>query len=437
MWWIEEREGKLRRSRCLIISGIAHGLLIFGIGVYVTTQPASLPTGSPESLVMDLDLEGMDATPVQKGQGLIKKQDLIKKKITPPKKSFAAQPLGGRKKSAKNKKRVEKPLVQKASPKKSPPKKNPPKKKKLKAVSKPKDTTVSTEVFDSGDIPQKALARKLPSRETVSTKPLPQAQAQNFKAIEKPVEVDDKTDDKIEEVANTLDPVETVEDSATESEKKLDDPKVQLAEMEVDELDLESSSSSFENSPSEKPNPVPTDTKNLATGSSPTEAQMEKTSSTTPKAQPQPQPQPQPQEAQPQKIQAQEIKLARLKPAAPKNSPQTASSSGAGSAEKQADGGASGPFRNAELLSQLPGNKKPTYPEEDRLNGTEGRVILTAYVTQEGLLEQLRITQGSSPSLNDSAWQAFSKYRFKPGQEGWVRQVFNFKLVGEPQITEW
>lgn len=109
-------------------------------------------------------------------------------------------------------------------------------------------------------------------------------------------------------------------------------------------------------------------------------------------------------------------------------------SAGAGGRENNAGlGPAIGePIRNAAELKMLPGNTQPAYPQRDRLARKQGTSILVGKVTSDGRLVNTKVERSSGSALMDSAsLQAFRSWRFQAGQEGWVRQPFQFKLVGE------
>lgn len=109
-------------------------------------------------------------------------------------------------------------------------------------------------------------------------------------------------------------------------------------------------------------------------------------------------------------------------------------SAGAGGRENNAGlGPAIGePVRNASELKVLPGNAQPAYPQRDRLARKQGTSVLVGKVTSDGRLVNTKVERSSGSTMMDSAsLQAFRSWRFQAGQEGWVRQPFQFKLVGE------
>lgn len=89
------------------------------------------------------------------------------------------------------------------------------------------------------------------------------------------------------------------------------------------------------------------------------------------------------------------------------------------------------PIRNASELRPLPGNPQPVYPARDRLLRKEGTALVIGKVTPEGRIADVKLERSSGSAQMDSAsLQAFRSWRFQAGQEGWVRQPFQFRLVG-------
>lgn len=112
---------------------------------------------------------------------------------------------------------------------------------------------------------------------------------------------------------------------------------------------------------------------------------------------------------------------------------------GAGASGASGGGGAKGTFgvpsgaeiRDARELSALPGNPKPTYPLQDKLAGNQGTTVLVGLVKADGGITNVAVEQSSGSKLMDqAAAQAFAKWKFKPGQSGYVRSPFQFQLVG-------
>jgi protein TonB len=81
------------------------------------------------------------------------------------------------------------------------------------------------------------------------------------------------------------------------------------------------------------------------------------------------------------------------------------------------------------------GNQPPVYPQEARLAGQEGVVIVLALSDASGAVEQVSIEESSGfPLLDDSALEAVRRWRFVPALEngvavaGYVRVPIRFVL---------
>lgn len=104
-------------------------------------------------------------------------------------------------------------------------------------------------------------------------------------------------------------------------------------------------------------------------------------------------------------------------------------SSGANADAKAAAGAPTG-VRSIDQLRQIPGNPKPSYSMEERLNRQQGRVIFQAYVTKAGGLTSFRLlTSTGYKNLDGKTLGALKKWRFYPGQQGWVEipQIWTLK----------
>lgn len=104
-------------------------------------------------------------------------------------------------------------------------------------------------------------------------------------------------------------------------------------------------------------------------------------------------------------------------------------SSGANADAKAAAGAPTG-VRSIDQLRQIPGNPKPSYSMEERLNRQQGRVIFQAYVTKDGGLTSFRLlTSTGYKNLDGKTLGALKKWRFYPGQQGWVEipQIWTLK----------
>lgn len=110
--------------------------------------------------------------------------------------------------------------------------------------------------------------------------------------------------------------------------------------------------------------------------------------------------------------------------------------SGTGSTQKTEGSGSgaviAGPIRDASELKALPGNPNPVYPPRDRLNRKQGTAFVLGRVMPDGRIGQVVLEKSSgSPSMDAESAKAFRNWRFQPGQQGWVRKPFQFRLVGE------
>lgn len=102
---------------------------------------------------------------------------------------------------------------------------------------------------------------------------------------------------------------------------------------------------------------------------------------------------------------------------------------GAGEPDDQAGGQ---DVVDASGLKAMPGNPRPEYPVMARLRRIQGTSVLRFKVTQQGLVENVRIEKSSGDrSLDESAAKAYSKFRYQPGQEGEARAAVVFRLSGE------
>ena len=80
----------------------------------------------------------------------------------------------------------------------------------------------------------------------------------------------------------------------------------------------------------------------------------------------------------------------------------------------------------------MPGNPKPSYSMEERLNRQQGRVIFQAYVTREGALTGFRLLSSTGyKNLDGKTLGALKKWRFYPGQQGWVEIPQTWSIKGD------
>jgi TonB family protein len=97
-------------------------------------------------------------------------------------------------------------------------------------------------------------------------------------------------------------------------------------------------------------------------------------------------------------------------------------------------GAASGPVRSIENLRQVPGNPKPSYSMEERFQKQQGTVVFQAFVTEQGLLQQFKLMQSTGfRNLDGKTLAALKKWKFYPGQQGWVEIPQTWNLKGEAE----
>ncbi len=103
--------------------------------------------------------------------------------------------------------------------------------------------------------------------------------------------------------------------------------------------------------------------------------------------------------------------------------------SGADQTAKVAAGSPNG-IRSIDSLRQVPGNPKPQYATDERLRREQGKVVFHAFVTAQGTLENFKLIQSTGyKNLDGKSLSALKKWKFYPGQQGWVEipQVWNLK----------
>lgn len=88
--------------------------------------------------------------------------------------------------------------------------------------------------------------------------------------------------------------------------------------------------------------------------------------------------------------------------------------------------------RALEDLKQMPGNPHPRYDLEDRLAKRQGKVSFLAYISKDGYPTQFKLISSTGyRELDGKTLKALKKWRFYPGQEGWVEMPFNWDLKGD------
>jgi TonB family protein len=90
--------------------------------------------------------------------------------------------------------------------------------------------------------------------------------------------------------------------------------------------------------------------------------------------------------------------------------------------------------RSLDQLKQMPGNPRPQYNEDERLRGDQGKVSFEAYITKDGVPVNFKMKQSTGyRNLDAKTLTALKKWRFYPGQEGWVEMPFSWDLKGGVQ----
>ncbi len=91
-------------------------------------------------------------------------------------------------------------------------------------------------------------------------------------------------------------------------------------------------------------------------------------------------------------------------------------------------------IRSVDSLRQMPGNPKPKYSSDERLRREQGKVIFYAFVTPEGNLQNFKLVQSTGfRNLDGKTLSALKKWRFYPGQQGWVEIPQIWSLKGDVQ----
>lgn len=102
---------------------------------------------------------------------------------------------------------------------------------------------------------------------------------------------------------------------------------------------------------------------------------------------------------------------------------------GAGSGGPSAPG--AGQVRSLQDMRQMPGNPKPSYDYQERLRGDAGDIVFWAYVTRDGRTTDFKLLKSTGHrNLDAKTLKALKKWRFYPGQEGWVELPFQWNLNG-------
>jgi len=89
-------------------------------------------------------------------------------------------------------------------------------------------------------------------------------------------------------------------------------------------------------------------------------------------------------------------------------------------------------IRDVTQLKQVPGNPIPQYSVTERLRREQGRVIFQAYVTPDGRLTNFKLTKSTGyKNLDGKTLAALKKWKFYPGQQGWVEIPQNWNIKGQ------
>lgn len=115
-----------------------------------------------------------------------------------------------------------------------------------------------------------------------------------------------------------------------------------------------------------------------------------------------------------------------------------ASDRGEDSNSNVAAGSANG-VRSIDQLKQVPGNPKPHYSLDERLRREQGQVVFMAFVTPDGRLTNFKLVQSTGfRNLDGKTLAALKKWKFYPGQQGWVEipQVWTLKGDAEEMPTQ-
>lgn len=115
---------------------------------------------------------------------------------------------------------------------------------------------------------------------------------------------------------------------------------------------------------------------------------------------------------------------------------QTGRAGGNSGAPQGAAFGAPKAIRSLDDLRQMPGNPIPAYNEQERMLRQQGQVVFLAYVSKNGVpvdFRQLRST--GYTNLDAKTLQTLKRWKFYPGQEGWVEIPFRWDLRGGPKET--
>lgn len=110
-----------------------------------------------------------------------------------------------------------------------------------------------------------------------------------------------------------------------------------------------------------------------------------------------------------------------------------AGKTGAAGVSSQVAGSPTG-VRSLDQLRQMPGNPRPQYDRDERKRGDAGEIVFHAYVSKDGYVSQFRMLRSTGfRNLDAKTLSALRKWRFYPGQEGWVELPFRWDIKGGMQ----
>lgn len=93
--------------------------------------------------------------------------------------------------------------------------------------------------------------------------------------------------------------------------------------------------------------------------------------------------------------------------------------------------GVPGGVRKLEDLRQMPGNPRPNYSDDERFAKQQGTATFFAYISRDGVPMQFKQSRSTGfTNLDSKTLAALKKWRFYPGQEGWVEIPFMWDLRG-------
>lgn len=139
-------------------------------------------------------------------------------------------------------------------------------------------------------------------------------------------------------------------------------------------------------------------------------------------------------EAQARAAAAEQAARARAAQLAAAKAAQQAAAAGKGNGSSSGVASGNGKVRSIENLRQRPGNPKPSYAIEERFRKEQGTVVFHAFVTSEGTLENFKLIQSTGyKSLDGKTLAALKKWKFYPGQQGWVEIPQTWNLKGEAE----